>query len=346
MRKLNQTETYSLFLSNSQKQDIQLALTQKLNKSIGLISPEHIKTELTSLKLKSKSNNVSAPLISEALGYYEQFNGRVKLFNLGVTNNGRSPIPKYIPFISGLARNRVTEQDPNSSGTNPAIFVNMYGIGDWSSDESQYVQLNAVTDLYSQLETGVIAAKLLIENYAPEVFSNKVVLENLTKIYTGLFANIIIRTQTTFGVLDFNTDAARYLIAKFFLRYCLNKPQTDTVDEYAAKCIKHRSSILALRTFEESSNIDYDSLSGFLKTFGITFFSTEIQTNSFINNWIRSYGEATVLAIEYVPFLLHFLFSTLKGTMLGGGSKLILRSNDLKNDGLHRLYQAVTSILK
>jgi hypothetical protein len=343
MRKLGETELYSAYMKDSQKNELQNAINTKLNQNVGVIAPEHIEAELTQLKIKSKKSYY--PLLSEAISLFEQFNGRVRLFDLGATAAGRSPIPPFMPFLSANARNKQLESDSSSRGVSPAIYVNMYRIGMWSADESQYTGARAVTDLYASLESGLIAYKLLVENKSEKVFSNSVVLENLTRIYTSLFSSAVIRTMVNYGN-DFNTDAARFLIAKFFLLYVLKKSESETVDSFAYESISYRTSLPALKNFESISNIIYDSLSGFLKSLGLAFFNKPIDLASFEKNYLSMYGEGLVFAIEYVPYLLHFLFSSYHGAPLGGSTKLYNRLPDLQKDGLLKLYNAVISELR
>ncbi len=342
MRKLSETELYSLHLTKAQMMEIHNAVNNKLNQNVGVIAPEHIKPELIQLETKAKK----APgLLVDAIAYFKDFNGRVRLFNLGVTTSGRSPIPPFIPFLPGNARNRAQEGDSTARGVSPAIYVNMYRIGKWSADESTYDGLAVPTDLFASLESGAIAHKLLVEQKAEKLFSNTTVLVNLTNIYTTLFSNAVVKTVVNYGT-DFNTDAARFLIAKFFLRYVLKKSQSETIDEIAYNCIKNRTSLSGLKTFEENYPMEYGTLSGFLKTLGEAFFTRPIELAKFEVSWLSLYGEGMLFAVEYAPYLLHFLFATWHGAILGGSNKMTNRQQDLFKDGLLKLYNTVISELR
>ena len=55
-----------------------------------------------------------------------------------------------------------------------------------------------------------------------QVFQNKVVLENLTRVYTKLFLNAVVKIKSL--IYDpIAQDTAKFVIAKFFLTYCLKK---------------------------------------------------------------------------------------------------------------------------
>jgi hypothetical protein len=50
MRKLSETELYSLHLTKGQMMEIHNAVNNKLNQNVGVIAPEHIKPELIQLE--------------------------------------------------------------------------------------------------------------------------------------------------------------------------------------------------------------------------------------------------------------------------------------------------------
>lgn len=346
MRKMTEGEIFNQVYGKSS--DMVNAMNQQLAHNIGVIAPEHIQTAIMELKTRSKKSAYYA-FLSDALNLYET-RGLVKLFNLSSSNGGRSKIPTTIPYLRGYSRNRVRETDgysSNNGGRDTTLFVNMYRIGNWSADESQYNGLNTLTDLYTALETGVIGYKLLVENQGDRLFENKNVLEYLTKIYVYMFALAMQKTKTTFGGSDFQNDAANFLIARFFLLYVLKKADNSTVDDYAYLAVKNRSSLESLKSFEDISRINYDTLSGFLKSFGEAFYNGEtVHLADFETKWVQLFGDSMGLAIEYVPFLLHFLFAVMHGANLGGSLRLMRQQDVLNKLGLPRLYTAVVNVLK
>jgi len=348
MRQLGETQLFNLGLEQTERNEIQNAINMKLNQGTGIIAPKHIEPELLKAKLKAKK---MMGLLNDGISLYEDFNGRIKMFNLGLTSSARTPIPGYMPFVLAKARNRQLEGDTNPLAvSSPTIYMNMYRIGNWSADEKLYENLNATTDLAAILESGAIMYSLLYGGKSDKLFSNSVILENLTRIYTSMFSNTVIRTETIYGD-DFNTDAARFFIAKFFLRYVLKKPQTETIDTYAYQSVRQRGTALAsLKIFEQDSDIDYTSLTSFLETLGNTFFSKPIDFLNFQIKWASMYGQGLSLAIEYVPYFLHYLIALGHGSgaTLGGSTRLAKSSifSDIRNDGLIKLLNTVTAILR
>lgn len=351
MRTLGRSELFNMNMSAAEKQVIDNIVRSKLNQNVGDIAPEQIAPEL--VQLKSKSKNSFFPLLNDALALYEQ-RGLVRMFNLGAGNSGRAAIPIFMPFIKADARNRAKESDLTVSTQDATdkgvIFMNMYRIGNWSADETTYQGLSANTDLYSALEGGTIMYNLLTQDKAKKVFNNKVVVENLARIYTNMFAQTIVRCKVPFGnggTDDFSTDSAYFIIAKFFLKYVLEFVSDDLIDSYAMLCIKYKSSRYALQSFEESSGIDYTSLSGFLKTFGLAFFQEPIFMMEFNDAWVKSYGECTCLSVEYVPYLIYDLFAASHNALFGGTLRMNkLVSTQLNKLGLPKLYAAFISEIK
>jgi len=82
------------------------------------------------------------------------------------------------------------------------------------------------------------------------LFDDKNVLEYFTKIYCFLFEQAMKKTKTGFGE-EFKQDAASFLIARFFLLYVLKKIDNESVDDFAYLAVKNRSSLEALKSFEE-----------------------------------------------------------------------------------------------
>lgn len=343
MKKMTAGEVYrNTYSSNTSIRD---AINHNLSQDIGVISPDHLETALITLRNKSKTSYF--PLLSEALTLFET-RGIIRLFNLSNLNgSGKSAIPTTMPYFISPGRNRIKEVNNIGNQKDICVFVNMYRIGHWAADDSSYNGVNALTDLYTCLESGVIGYKLLVQQMADKVFSDKNVLENLIKIYTYMFSLTMTKTKSTYSGSEFQTDAAHFIIARFLLLNVLEKSDSSTIDDYAYLAIKNKSSKSSLKSFEEISMIDYSSLSGFLKTFGEAFYNGEaVDLASFENKWLSLYGDATGLAIEFIPYLLHFLFAAYHSAVLGGTSRMIRHIPELNKAGLSRLYAAVVNALR
>lgn len=335
---LTQTEAYKS-LSESSKNVLKGAVKQKLQNNIGIISPEMI--ELNILELKKYARTAAAsPVLMSAISLFEENGRRIQLFNLTDNTSTANAIPASIPFMPGVS-GYIAHSDIKQAV--PAIFVNMLNIGYWSPDKSSYNDLLSITDLQSCLESGYIAYKLIVENKSNDVFNNALVMQFLTKIYTKLFYDAIVKVPGNIPLLDFQQESAKYIIAKFFLIYILGKTGTDlTVQSIAQEAANGNSTAKSLESYENNLGINYDSLTSFLNTFGMMFFNgTPTRLIDFMYSWTTMYGQETYFAVEYVPYLLHFLFAPLHNSRLGGSSSLYRRLPSLQKEGLSKLYNAV-----
>jgi hypothetical protein len=215
-------------------------------------------------------------------------------------------------------------------------------MGQWSATGDTYDNLFPITDLNACLESGYIAEKLTIEKRADQILGNPTVMEYLTRIYTKMFYDALIRVPGNIPLVDFEQDACRFVIAKFFLSYVLQQNGgNDTVNEYARLASRSLTNTKTMTQYEDNLGINYESLSGFLSTVGISFFNgAPTGMSDFEKAWLSMYGEGLAFAIEYVPYLIHFLFAAIHNSRLGGSSKLDRRFAALQKEGLAKLYNA------
>lgn len=338
MRKLNQTELFSSIIKGSDQRAMQSAILGKINAGYNLVTPDHVGSEL--IKLKNNARRSGSSIIGSAIGEYERLGGRVRIVNL-TDQQGRSVIPSVIPFMVSIL-------DIDSVKKNPVILMNAHRIGRFTNDNEDYTGLNANTDLFALLESGEIMFRLTALNKSDALKSNQRLLENLTKLYTSLFSQAVVRTSSTSlgGVGSFNNEMLTYLTAKFFLLYALELNSEDTASQLAFKLTTRTQTLDALKLFEENTGISYESLSSFLETLGSALFNSPMDIHKFSLNWVSMYGEGTMLAIEYVPFFIHFMLATRVGAYLGGNSRLMAYRNQLEKMGLPRFYNELVSVLK
>jgi len=337
MLQLSQTELFAT-RSSTFTSSITSAVKNKLAKGIGCISPEQIEVPLMDLKKYAKTKSAASPCLLGAIDMYENYGGRIQLFDLTTVSNGKSDIPPFFPFIPGVALRYGYQGQPV-----PAIFVNLCRMGNWSMDEKTYEGIFPVTDLHASLESGYIAYKFIIEKKADDILSNLSVQENLTRIYTKLFYDALIKVPGNLPLLDFQQEAGKFIIAKFFLCYILGKDENDmSVNNIARIASNSNSTVNSLKSYEDNLGISYSKLSSFLSTFGLVFFNGHATTLSeFERAWISMYGEGMALSIEYIPYLLHYLFATIHASRLGGSSRLDKRYPDLQKAGLAKLYNSI-----
>jgi hypothetical protein len=274
--------------------------------------------------------------------------GDIMLFDLNTTTSGApddrmSKIPPFVPFIPGVSE---VNSDGTKGSPKPRIYMNMYRMGFWNPDMSVYDDVNVLTDLQTCLESALIEYRLIIDKKADDVFKNPIIELKLTTIYSQLFYKALINVEK-FPLSDFQLEMCYYLIAKFFLLYCIQETiDNPNVQRYAITVAAGKTGGTSADTYDSyEANLDmhYDTLSGFLNSLSKAFFGGKpIDNGSFTVAWIKQYGEGFALAPTYPNFLLHFLFSSIRSARLGGSSRLTGRRDmDFRTEDLRNLYNAV-----
>lgn len=351
MKKLSETELFESRLSRAEKEQMNYAMMNSVAlDNIGVIAPHHIESELTQLKIKSRAGSIG--VMTEAIAMYEGFNGRIRLFNLGGTaGSGRSPVPAFIPFSRVMARNRAMQPNGPANRSDlpksPAMCMNLHRIGNWDANGETYLGLAPATDLYTLLESGYVMYKLLVEsNNVDRILSNKRILDSLTNIYTFMFSKAIIKASKAIFSTDFMKTASDFIIANFFLKYVVELTSKDAIKEYAFAATDGKTSMASLQNFEENSGVSYNSLTEFLKTYGETFFNEPLLITKFQYAWNTIFGESLIFAVEFLPYLIHYLLAAVHGANLGGSTRLVMHKPDLIKKGLDTFYRTLLSELR
>jgi len=332
MLPLTQTEFYttnSHFMTNVSNE-----ANAKFAKNIGVIMPQNIEIDISNLEKYAKGKSAASPCLLPAIDLFKNYGGKIQLFDFSTPSSPVTDVNANFPFLPSFARRTDLEKFI------PAVYVNVYNMGRWS-DNNDYTIQNPLMDLHSCLETGFIAYKMIIDKRADEILSNPVVLEYLTRIYTQLFYLTIRGIPGSLQFSGFQLDAAKFIIAKFFLKHIVQKDDGATND-IARKASDSASSLQSLILYEDNLGIEYDRLSTFLYSFGQVFYNGHpVSFGVFARQWTTMYGEGTTYAIEYIPYLIHYLFATYRGSLLGNSSRLLRYKTDLQKLGLPKLYNAV-----
>jgi len=317
---------------------------EKFKRNIGIIAPNQMEAELVALKASIRSKQSS--LLSDAIALWESNNGKIRLFNLDMTGNNERTLSRALPILP--------MKGPAAAGGNnnmDVIYVNMYGMGEWNIENNAYSGIYGTTintDLAACLEGACMMYKLRY-GVGDKLFDNHIILENLTRIYTYMFVTTIksATQQPLGGGKELEEDEANFHVAKFFIKYCLGKSNDEVIDTAAYTAIRARTPLNSILDMAAYRNIDYTSLSGFLKTLGSEFFREEIDIRVFANRWMKLFGSGLFYAIEYVPYLLFFLFAAMRNSNLGNSSKITsVQRAQLEKRGLVRLILEITAELR
>lgn len=319
---------------------------QKLGQGIGLIRPDNIALEIEKLKLKKKTS--AQPLLMEALSLYTAPIPRIMLFDVGPDMPLAMPAVIYSAPVAGgqaaQAQMIGTKYETNGANNGLCVFLNMYTIGKWDEDGTHYMGLESLADLCACLETGVIMYHMVVAGDAETIIQSTDVMSNLVRVYSDLFfTSFIGACRSSFSKDTYNVDVVYHIAAKFLMIHCLGMEDSDELDRKAWEySVRNDTSFDAIKMTEDGmKDINYQSLSSVIEQTSSSLFRTQASIVDFIGAWMKVCGDGSVMACEYVPFLLHYLFAAIHNARLGNANRLTTRINDLKKDGIDDLYAAV-----
>lgn len=339
MKTLNSTELYKLGIDNiaidttdGKTSNLKIAWAKVLQ-GVGIIEPQHLETQLFNLKKSTMMK--TSPLLQTAINAYENL-GVVKLFNTAGLNSNSNNMPITMPYV------------PSKN----CVYMNMNKICEWSSSLDKINNLAELSDLKAVLEFGYVIYQLTTNpRLNDQLFNNSIFIERLTSAYVYMFYNVICKclgaSQTS--AIDSTTTNLKYTIAKFFLIYCLEKQNGDAVNAIAYSVVKNSSSTFnATQMFEENCNIDYSSLSNFLKTMAYSFFSNNLSIHEFGRTWMAQFGDATLAAAEYPMYLLYFLYATYYQARLGTNNVRLVTRHGKEQIGrdINKIMQIIYSTVR
>lgn len=303
-----------------------------INKGVGIITPDKIEMPLFELE---KSNRIrQTPITQSAIAAYKA-GGKIRLFNLTGNHTSDNNLGPEVPYI--LA--------------NPGIvWINMNKICSWDPSLERIDDLMALTDLRAILEIGYVLYQLEVNHQKEQLFGNIQFIEKLTSMYTYMMYQAISKTLGASLVSETDTTAVnmKFAIAKFFLIYCLERQDDQSTDTIAYSVVKNSSTTFTgVKMFEENSMLDYDTLSGFCKTFAIAYTNRSLSLNEIYTQWVRQFGEATQLAVECPMILFYFLYCTYYNAKLGAANtRLVTRIKEHINSDLTGMMKIVYSVVR
>jgi len=127
----------------------------------------------------------------------------------------------------------------------------------------------------------------------------------ITKIFDKIFA---------IDLDNFKSDFISYVFAKFFLLNVCGKTPSEVVNNIAYKTCFNQSSLELIKDFEEKMGDDFYSdifnlFEGLKQINGLA----HLNIRSFIENYVKMYGEASLLSLDYFPAFLHTILSSVVG---------------------------------
>lgn len=166
----------------------------------------------------------------------------------------------------------------------------------------------AVNTTFGILQNALISYKL--DTDWDLYTSNAVLMVDSAVVYSRLATKVLDKLYSV-NLDPFESDFISFILAKFFLLTVAGKPNSRLIDEAAHVACFNQTSLKLIKEREEDYDTDllYESI--------ITLFSSlnqspryNIKFRSFFENYVRMYGETTIMAIDYLPGFYHMIMST------------------------------------
>ena len=193
-------------------------------------------------------------------------------------------------------------------------FINVFGIKN-GNDISTIVNISDYIvnkeiypkTLFALIQNGLISYKLA--NDWNSVVSNTEILKNacvsysrmVTKIFDKLFA---------LDIDNIKSDFISFVFAKFFLVNICDKVDSEIINSIALKACFNKTSENTILDLQDENEISYkDIFTLFNKLFTLKGLST-LNLRSFVENYVRMFGETSILSLDYLPSFFHTIFSS------------------------------------
>ena len=235
-----------------------------------------------------------SPLIPTVLETY--FKGQIELIYAPSIR-----LSKAIPFII----HRTSDNQIKAS-----IFVSPFA----SLDKTETRLDFPAKSLYTLMESAFVS--IIMHVYPMRLQRNSTITKTLNAVYVEMWMRILNRefALTLDKVLH---DKVAFLISRFFLSVVMEFKNNQIVESYAASVAPNLSQedILTMMEAYDMGNVkDLESLINVLKTQATRM--NGMTTRYFVERFLNSYGQSSILAVDYAPYMFMIMINTLLGTFI------------------------------
>lgn len=275
---------YSIF---NRSNEMQTTLLKAMQNGVKL-DKRYIEEQLIQLQ----RSRISA-LIPIVLAAFEE--GKINL--LFVKN---MKLTKAIPFI--------LHKTP--TGIQVTIFISSFA----TLDETTMALIIPAKTLYTLMESAYIA--LYMQEHPMRLQRNSVIIRTLNAVYTEMWMRVLNRdfALTLDKVVN---DKVAYAISKFFLTRVAELENKTVCENYAASICPNlsQSELLLLNDqYDHFSIVTVEDLIGFLKSEVPRMGNLTIRY--FVERFLNSYGQSSILAVDYFPYMFLIMVNTILGTFI------------------------------
>ena len=212
----------------------------------------------------------------------------------------------YIAPICDDVKFRIHDTMPcffrKSTDGKQIVVVNLTNYATISKDRSSMVASTDNKKLFALFQSAVISSTYTshYQMYATDQKLMKLGAE----MYGQLFFKILDK-QYAISQNPTKADQLRYITAKFFITYVMGRPFTDSVKGFCTNLARTQTPAL-LEQFDSYFNEeDFSGILTFITALGRVMEYPDLNETNFMVQYIRMFGEATVLGLEYLPFFLY-----------------------------------------
>ncbi|ALN97707.1 hypothetical protein Bp8pS_028 [Bacillus phage vB_BpuM-BpSp] len=167
--------------------------------------------------------------------------------------------------------------------------------------------------LFNLMQNGMI--QLELANNWNRFTNNINIIRNSAIVYAKMNGKILDKLFAT-SIEPFRADLVSFLLAKFFLINMCGKIDSETVDNIAYYACFNKSPLKLIK--EEESKLDdnaYDDIFKFFENIKDLKGMRDLTVRVFINDWVRMYGESSLLAVDNLASF----YSVIFGSVVNGG---------------------------
>lgn len=206
--------------------------------------------------------------------------------------NKEQTVPNYLAVLPYQDHKKVTRTMVNLTS-----YTNKSG------------SINSNAQFFALMQNGVIT-QALATNWG-RFTHNTELMRTSALVYSRLVNRVLDKLYSN-NIDDMESDFTGFLFAKFFLLGIAGKAEGDLIDSLAYKAAFNKTSFQLIK--ERENEIGGEDL---IYTDIFTLFTQlntsekhRIKIRTFIENFVRMYGESTILAIDYLPSFYHAIFSS------------------------------------
>jgi len=236
-------------------------------------------------------------------------------------------LPTYIPVIGRY-----------EDGT-PIVYVNLTHYGFFNKEKKFEIDSKK---LYALLQVGYILRNLI------QLPTRKISLNlNLAKSGSFIFSSMMTKLLDKMFALSIDPpkhDMVRFLTSKFFIINMLEKGEEglETTNNVAFNNTQGYITKNIAQNIEFDDIKNYENIDTFLQSLNNINNIKNLNTRLFLHEWIKMFGEASLMSLEYFPFFLYTVFSSFVNANIANDYII----EPLCGKDLNVLYNEITKILR